>query len=96
MPAVRACTWLRGKTATGGSGIGAESVDTRSPGGRQRSHIPRVLQVVEDFDAEVMQLCQLATRDGASAFDAAAGGVARPILKALKAIQGSAFSDCIQ
>lgn len=88
LPAVRACTWLQGETANGGGG-GAESLDTRSPASRQRSHVPRVLQVVEDFDAEVMQLCQLATRDGASAFDAVAGGVARPILKAIKAIQGS-------
>ena len=76
LPAVRECAWLQNEGP-----LESGSARKRSPGGRQQSHIPRVLQAMEDFDAEVMQLCQLATRDGASAFDAIAGGVARPILK---------------
>ena len=81
LPAVRACTWLHREGPFDSSGADAGAASKRSPSGRQQSHIPRVLQAVEDFDAELMQLCQLATRDGASAFDAIAGGVARPILK---------------
>lgn len=76
LPAVRECAWLQNEGP-----LESGAARKRSPGGRQQSHIPRVLQAMEDFDAEVMQLCQLATRDGDSAFDAIAGGVARPILK---------------
>ena len=76
LPAVRECAWLQ----TEGP-LDSGAAHKRSSGGRQQSQIPRVLQAMEDFDAEVMQLCQLATRDGASAFDSIAGGVARPILK---------------
>ena len=76
LPAVRKCAWLQAEGP-----VDSGSARNLTSSARQQSYIPRVLQAVEDFDAEMMQLCQLATRDGASAFDAIAGGVARPILK---------------
>ena len=81
LPAVRGCTWLTG---------GAQDSSAVEPdGSHQWNHVPRLLQAIEDLDSELMHLCQLATRDGASAYDAVAGGIARPILKSLKAIQGA-------
>lgn len=82
LPAVRECAWLQTEGPL-------ESGRARkwSSSGRQQSQIPRVLQAMEDFDAEVMQLCQLSTRDGASAFDSIAGGVAQPIIKVRSAHQ---------
>ena len=82
MPAVHACSWLMMPHTGSAQNVGG----TGCPIPR-RNLVPRLLQTIEDFDMELLKLVQLSARTAATAFESAAGGVARPILSALKSIQ---------